>query len=199
METLKNVKKFLIMATVTTVLAACGGKGNDGGGTATVSPQGCQNCAGIASPTLLATAVADSIHMSTWPAEIRDLRIFGEGNNFTPGVSSIYNTYNGIITAQGVLRIKARIGDANWSSGSNSGCVVEAGDYALTTVRAGQMSLGTNIDIPEMNAGPLRVRITQGSSAAMLWRDGATVRLFARLHILSVGGQNCGAFFTDFN
>lgn len=192
METLKKTSKFLIIATVTALLAACGGGKGGGNGTA-VNPLDCQNCAGITSPTLLATAAGTSIY-SKWPAEIADLRIFGDANQLVNTVSANYNVYNGVITAQGVLRIRAAVGDANWAAGG-SGCSVAAGDYALTTYRAGSINMGTNMEIPEMVAGPMRVRITQ----AMLYKEGSSVRLYGQVHILSVNGQTCSSFFTTMN
>lgn len=193
METLKKTSKFIIIATFTALLAACGGNKSKN---SNVDLLVCQTCTGMASPTLLATAQADSTRMTTWPAELRDVRFFGDASRFYYGTSSYnYNTYTGSIVAQGILRIKATIGDANWASGYNGGCVVPAGDYQLTSYAPGTISNGTNLEIQEMIAGPMRLRLTQ----AMLYREGEVVRIYGQLHITSVNGQSCSPFFTPIN
>lgn len=194
MEALKKTSKFLIMAITTALLAACGNNGSSSNSSAIVPPLDCQNCANISSPILMATAYGTSVHAS-WPADIADFRIFGDANLLLNSTSQNYNVYTGPISAQGVLRIRAQIGDQNWSWGSNAGCAVTPGDYPITTYRVGSISMGTNMDIPEMIAGPMRIRITQ----AMLYREGSTVRIRGQLHILSVNGQMCGPFYTSMN
>lgn len=221
MKNAKLTIKVLIVALGALALSACGksNSSSNNGGNAIVTPGVCANCAGVQNPILLGSFVSESSRPAEFPIAITEGQIFGSGYGVASGYPVTYpgttypgttgyvtnniNTYQGAVSLQGQLLVSQRIGDevavgSNWSTGTAlpanyQGCVIEPGTYPMTTTVAGQISMGTNLNIQELAAGTIRMKLEN----AMVWRENNQLRVYGTLRIVSVGGRLCAPFFTS--
>ncbi|MFP5519526.1 MAG: hypothetical protein ACLGGX_06455 [Bdellovibrionia bacterium] len=199
MKTLTHSLKWMLIVSGLFLATACGnnkkGGGSSGNG-AVVNPGVCANCAGIAQPILLTNLVSESAHPTDFPVSIVNGQMYGTAGGVGTVAQTAYNVYVGPVTIQGTFSVAQPIGDENARYyGGNQGCVINPGNYAMTTVQVGQMSNATNLSIPEIMAGGnIRMQLSSG----MMWKDtNGVVRVKGILTIKSVAGRNCGAFFTN--
>ena len=120
------------------------------------------------------------------------------------GYTNNINTYQGAVSVQGVLAVGARIGDeaaVNYGYGlqpgtalpaNYQGCILEPGNYPMTTAAASQISNGIITNL-ELVSGTIRLRLEQG----VVWRENNQLRLRGTLRIVSIGGRTCAPFFTS--
>lgn len=193
-----SLAKLFASVSILFLLAACG---NGGGGGSTPPPapgvglNGCVNCAGITQPLAISTFNSESLYMSQWPVQLSNMQLYVNGANYTPGVSSPYNLYDGPVAVQGTMNVTG----AHAIKDSVGACAINPGSYVVQTYSAGSISLGTNFLVPELTAGHIRIRMSAAPyvSGSMLVNEGGAIRWKGRLEILSVGGQVCSNFFSD--
>lgn len=178
--------KAVAALTIVMTLAACG-NGNGGNNNGGIS--GCQNCGGIINPVNIAMFNSQSSYMNIWPVTLQNMMLFVDGAYFVPGSSSSYNLYSGNIAVQGTMVVQAPI--------YSGPCSVPAGSYAIETYSMGTIQMGGNLQIPDLVAGPMRLRMSRGNSGSALYNMNGGTRWTGRLEIVAVNGIACGAFYSD--
>lgn len=220
-ENLKFKTFLLALGLMSLVACGKSNSGSKNGNNVVLNPGVCANCPGLQNPVLLGSFVAESSRPSEFPVSITQGQIFGSGNGGvgtgypvtgypTMGypvngqTTNNINTYQGAVSVQGVLAVGARIGDevaVGYGNGlqpgaalpaNYQGCILERGNYPMTTAAASQISNGIISNL-ELVSGTIRLRFEQG----LVWRENNQLRLRGTLRIVSVGGRTCAPFFTS--
>lgn len=192
----KVFTQFVTAMIIIVGLSACG---NKDGSTAVVPPaivgiEGCSNCGAIISPVAITTFNSESLYMAQWPVQMVNMTVYGSGTTYVPGTSSTYNLYTGNVSVQGTLVVQQQI------VSNNGACIVPPASYAVQTYSMGSISLGNNFLVPDLIAGPMRLRMIGASylgGGSMLVNESGAIRWKGTLEIVSVNGISCaGGLFS---
>ncbi|MNJ94775.1 hypothetical protein D3C87_124770 [compost metagenome] len=172
--------KAVAALTIVLTLAACGNSGDGGSNYGGIVD--CQNCSAvIANPIAITNFVSDG--MAYPRISMQNMTLFGDVAFMRPNHSTPYNGYNGPVAVQGTLVLHDPL--------QCPGATVPAGSYALTTRAAGNMVNGSNLTVPEMIAGPLRIRMTYSGNLSSLNPVNGVIRWTGALEVISMDGYQC--------